>query len=452
MSFKVFIPTAGIGSRLGTLTSSINKSLVCVDNKPVISQIIDLFPETCSFVIALGYKGNLVKEFIQQVYPDKKIEFKFVNPYIGSKSGLSYTLQSCAHLLQEPFIFISCDTLVNNPVPRPDHNWVAYSNNIEIDSYRTLEIKTTLVQKFNDKGIGKKGTNFPYIGLCGIYDFRNFWEGISKDRINNIEVGEVSGLNNLIEKGIKTYEMDWFDTGNKQSLKIARERLKSKNAPVILEKKNEAIWFLDKKVVKFSTDEDFIKNRFNRAKLISEYIPKIIGQSKHMYIYEKAEGEVLSKVSNLPIFKKLLTKSEIFWKKTLLDEKSKTNFYKICMNFYKEKTIKRIIKFFNQSNIQDKAQVINGEEIPELKNLIDQVDWQYLAKGIPVRFHGDFHFENILWNKNKDDFIFLDWRQDFGGILNYGDIYYDLAKLLHGLIVSHKLISEEHYLINWDQN
>ena len=28
--------------------------------------------------------------------------------------------------------------------------------------------------------------------------------------------------------------------------------------------------------------------------------------------------------------------------------------------------------------------------------------------------------------------IFLDWRQNFGGIINYGDIYYDLAKLYHG--------------------
>ena len=54
--------------------------------------------------------------------------------------------------------------------------------------------------------------------------------------------------------------------------------------------------------------------------------------------------------------------------------------------------------------------------------------------------------------KKKDEFTFLYWRQDFGGIFNYGDIYYDLAKLLHGLIVSHKLIDEEHYWINWDQN
>ena len=45
-------------------------------------------------------------------------------------------------------------------------------------------------------------------------------------------------------------------------------------------------------------------------------------------------------------------------------------------------------------------------------------------------------------------FTFLDWRQDFAGLINYGDIYYDLAKLLHGLIVSHRLINNNYFQIN----
>ena len=73
-----------------------------------------------------------------------------------------------------------------------------------------------------------------------------------------------------------------------------------------------------------------------------------------------------------------------------------------------------------------------------------------MAEGIAVRFHGDFHFENILWNKNLQKFVFLDWRQDFAGSIHYGDIYYDLAKLMHGLIVSHKLINENQYKVSWE--
>ena len=44
MTYKVFIPTAGMGSRLGYLTTAINKSLVSLDNRPIISHLIDQFP------------------------------------------------------------------------------------------------------------------------------------------------------------------------------------------------------------------------------------------------------------------------------------------------------------------------------------------------------------------------------------------------------------------------
>ena len=37
----------------------------------------------------------------------------------------------------------------------------------------------------------------------------------------------------------------------------------------------------------------------------------------------------------------------------------------------------------------------------------------------------------------------MDWRQNFGALgKEYGDVYYDLAKFLHGLIVSHDIVSK----------
>ena len=36
----------------------------------------------------------------------------------------------------------------------------------------------------------------------------------------------------------------------------------------------------------------------------------------------------------------------------------------------------------------------------------------------------------------------LDWRQDFGGNLELGDLYYDLAKLNHNLVVNHEIVNK----------
>ena len=452
MSYKVFIPTAGIGSRLGSLTKSINKSLVSLDNRPIMTHLLDQFPDNCEFIIALGHKGNLVKQFLENLYPEKNIRYVFVDTYMGKNSGLGYTLISSKHYLQDPFLFISCDTLILNKIPPLNHNWVAFSNVSNIDPYRTINIKSNFVSSFKEKGKGLVGKDFPYIGLCGIYDYTKFWEGMHQAHKNRIEIGEISGLNNLISDGIKSYEMNWYDTGNLDSLKIAKEKFKSNFAPIILDKKNEAIWFIKDKVIKFSTDEVFIKNRVLRAKQIKEFVPKILKTSSNMYIYQREDGVVFSRSSNLPLFKKLLETSKSFWAKVKLDNNLKKEFKERCLIFYKGKTIQRIDKFFKEFNKNDNPQIINGEKVPSLKELINNIDWENISEGVPVRFHGDFHFENILWNKNNKQFIFLDWRQDFGGCINYGDIYYDLAKLMHGLIVSHKLIEEEHFKIEWELN
>jgi len=71
VSYRVVIPTAGIGSRLKKLTKYLNKSLVSVANRPILSHLIDQFPKTCEFVIALGHKGELVKEFLELAYPER---------------------------------------------------------------------------------------------------------------------------------------------------------------------------------------------------------------------------------------------------------------------------------------------------------------------------------------------------------------------------------------------
>jgi thiamine kinase-like enzyme len=82
---------------------------------------------------------------------------------------------------------------------------------------------------------------------------------------------------------------------------------------------------------------------------------------------------------------------------------------------------------------------------------LEKVDWENISSGIPVCFHGDLHFENILLTE-IDSFLLLDWRQNFSGIIEYGDIYYDLAKILHGIIVSHEMVHKDLYFINDEEN
>ena len=264
-----------------------------------------------------------------------------------------------------------------------------------------------------------------------------------------IESGESYGLNDLINSKIKAYKFTWCDTGNREALERARAEYEQKDSPNILEKPNEAIWFVGDKVIKYSDDINFIKNRVDRVVALKSFVPDVYESTPHMYKYSKVDGKVFSEVVTIPGFKSLLNFSDSFWhqKKLTTDERNKFN--QTCLNFYRVKTFGRVKLFYENFGKQDRSEKINGIHMPTLKYLFDRIDWEWMAEGLPGRFHGDFHFENILLDPISEKFCFLDWRQDFGGDLFVGDIYYDFAKLLHGLIINHELIAKNHFTVDW---
>ena len=450
MSYRVVIPTAGTGSRLGVLTKYINKSLVSIAHRPTICHLIEQFPEDCEFVIALGHKGHLVREFLELTYPERTFYFAEVEPFEGDGSGLGLSLLCCEKYLQQPFIFISCDTLVKEPVPPPDQNWMGFASLEDLSSYRTVSINNKNVLSIHEKGDSDVGDHHAYIGLAGIKDYAEFWSAMRQGGQTAIAQGEAYGLRALLEKKpLDAYPFVWFDTGTPSALEQTRAEYREPNEPNILEKENEAIWFIGDRVVKFSDDTKFIENRVSRAEILKGFAPEVMASRPHMYCYQKVTGEVLSGVVSLPLFQRFLEHGQSFWQKVDLTNDQSIRFADTCTNFYRDKTRERIELFYRNFDKQDGTERINDETMPLLSSLLDQIDWDDLAKGLPGRFHGDFHFENILWNPQSKTFTFLDWRQDFGGDLEIGDINYDLAKLLHGLIVSHELIAEDAFSVDW---
>lgn len=357
-------------------------------------------------------------------------------------------MPACREYLQQPFIFLSCDTLVEEKIPAPDENWMAFAEAADIRPYRTVEIEDGWVRAVCEKGIGALPTHQPYIGLAGIRDYRQFWSAMSAGGAEAIETGEAFGLRFLLPNGIRAHRFTWHDTGNPDALAQTRSRYRRPDDPNILDKANEAIWFVGDVVIKFSDDRKFIANRVKRVGELGDFVPEVTGAGPHMYRYVRVEGKVLSEVANLPRFQCLLQHSQRFWTPCDLSGSEREHFRANCMKFYRDKTLERVALFYRNFSRQDGSEPINGVEMSTLEQLLGRVDWAWLAEGAPSRFHGDFHFENILCTRDER-FVFLDWRQDFGGDLSIGDVYYDLAKLLHGLIISHELVARDLFCVDW---
>lgn len=446
---KVLIPTAGIGSRLGELTSHYNKAMLPVGKRPVISHIIDLYPKNTEFVIALGYKGDYIRQYLELGYPKTNITFIDIDNFDGPGSGLGYTLRQCKPYLDQEFIFHTNDAIVIDEFlgsPMDNDTMFLFADCPDLKKYRTVsvDLETSRIIQVHDKTEKHLKNVFNYIGVAYIKNYKDFIEVL--DGLS-LHIGEseyfIRSLD--LDKEIKAHFVDkWYDIGNVEQLRFAWNELADfKN----LNKLDEAIYFKDTKVYKFSTDETFIQKRVERASLLNDLVPRIVASSKNFYVYEYVPGKLLSEeVSVLPDFRYLLNWSmQKIWKPIKLSKKDENRFENICFYFYYEKTMDRLDMYYSKHNYKDKSEIINGVQTPGLSEILEMIDWSDLKRGIPVLFHGDYHFENIL--RTESGFKLLDWRQSFGDEIRYGDLYYDLAKLLHGLIVNHSIIRDEQFTI-----
>jgi mannose-6-phosphate isomerase-like protein (cupin superfamily) len=167
------ILAAGIGSRLENLSNHINKGLLPLDNKAVISHMIDKTPKEYEIVVALGYKGEMVKEYCETAHPDRTFKFVEVDKYEGDNTGPAYSINQCKEYLQRPFIWTTADTIVSDTLPKIDDNWLGLYPTSIPELYSTVNIDNGNVTDLKNKD--KNGYEYAFIGLASVYDYETFW-------------------------------------------------------------------------------------------------------------------------------------------------------------------------------------------------------------------------------------------------------------------------------------
>lgn len=444
MNYKVCILAAGVGQRMGNLSEHINHGLLPVNFKAVISHVIEKFPENVEIVIAVGHKKEGLVDYISLAHPERKITYVEIDRYMGPGTGPGYSLLQCKDNLQCPFIFFTADTLVLEEIPGLDENWFGIAPIKETERYCTVKIKNNLICQIDDKI--KCDNKFAFIGLAGIKDYEFFFNALETDK--NIISGEIqvsNGFKKLIEKKLVPIGFTWFDTGTLNNYIETNKNFSGGEKQFDFSKGNEFIYFVDGKVIKYFADEEIVKNRCLRAERLQGLCPKIEGQRKNFYYYKKLDGQVLYNLLNSQIVNDFLQWIKLnLWKDIELNEEEKRDFKEICKRFYYDKTMKRLQMFYEKRGIEDGENNINGINVPSLKELLNKIDWDNLFRGVAVNFHGDLQFDNVLVTRDKisnlQKFVLLDWRQDFGGQTEVGDLYYDLAKLYGGVTISYDLI------------
>jgi len=445
--YKVLITTSGIGSRLGNLTQFTNKCLIRVGEKPAISHIIDLYPSDIPIIVTLGYFGEHVRQFLEIAYPERSIEFVDVPNYNGPGSSLAHSMLAAKSNLQSPFIFHASDSLLlETQIAEPDCNWIGGAHQRDASNYATFDVAADRVTKFHPKGM--VDFDLVHIGVVGIKDFKIFWETLRRCILEfpfDSSLNDVIVLKNMLHEIKIEYRVfeNWLDIGNSFSLGNARAILDKGSS--ILEKESESVMFVNDKVIKFFADSNQCQARVKRELDLRGFVPIIDKATKNFFSYSYIRGDTLSNSKNPSDITQLLDFThEFFWKIDTTGVNS--SFKERAHAFYAEKTISRTSDYVKTRGFPDSHYKINGIQVPPLHEYLPEA-FSYLQKDLrPSRFHGDFILDNII--KHDSSFTFIDWRQDFGGSLSLGDIYYDFAKLNHSFVVNHEIVNKGLFEVN----
>ena len=433
----VLVLAAGIGSRLGNLTNSVNKAMLPIDNKAIISHIIKKFPSNYEFIVALGYKGKFIEEYCKLAYPKHKFTFVNIDDYTGDKTGPGYSALKCKQYLQRPFYWIVADCIIDSEIPHLDGNWLGVYPTSYPEKYSTVKTdnKNEIVE-FKNKS--KEGFDKAFIGLASVWDYDIFWEQLE----NNIINGEIvtAFKNPNLYPSFKTKDLKWLDTGNLDDLN--KTKLYFNDNPLSLYKETNEITYKENKFIKFNPLTSFIANKKLRAESLTELIPSGFKAGNNFISYDWEDGDTVYNYDSIEVYEKFLK----FYSKVLKTSQLYSENPDIFDKFYKEKTFKRKQMFldkFGQKYLKQKFN-INGTKYESLEDLYHKIDVnQFYGNTLYDKFHGDLQFDNILYNDKTDKFTYIDWRESFGGGTKGGDVYYDLAKLYGGCIIPYNIMKQE---------
>lgn len=430
---SVLILAAGEGTRLKQLTTHINKALLPINNKAIISHIIEKFPKEYEIIITLGYKGESLQEYVQIAHPKRK--FKFVDANNTKGPGDSTLL--CEEYLQHPFYLITADCLIDSELPHLDGNWLGAAPTSYPEKYSTLMVDGYQnILKFTNKD--ENGFDNAFIGLAGIVEYDIFWRELKKNIKGGGEV--VSAFKSPgVYSNLKIKTPKWLDTGNLDDLNKTKDYFKDK--PLSLHKDTGEITYkVGDRFIKFNHNKTINKNKALRAKVLKDFIPGGFGSTENFTYYQWEEGKTLYEYDSDFLFDKFL-----FNTFTKVASAYKTR-PELAKAFYVNKTQDRKNLFITKwgEDYYKLVHVINGKKYPSLENIERGIDVEQLTNTntfYPL-FHGDLQFDNIVYNESKDKFIYLDWRDSFAGDVEEGDLYYDLAKMYGGCIISYNLMKD----------
>lgn len=137
---KALILAAGLGSRLKYKTKDIPKAMIEINSKSIISLQIEAlkFNKIKEIGVVLGYKRNVLKNYLLQTHKDIKFSFFFNEDYEFSNSAYSF-YQAKEFVKDNSYIHLNCDVIFSKElladlIKSKHSNVIALSKKIKLNN------------------------------------------------------------------------------------------------------------------------------------------------------------------------------------------------------------------------------------------------------------------------------------------------------------------------------
>jgi glucose-1-phosphate thymidylyltransferase len=114
-TIKIFIPMAGLGTRLRPHTWSRPKQLIHVADRTVLDHVLGMFETLTNdwnieYIFIVGYLGEMIKAHMQEVHPDMDVKYVIQEEMLGQ----SHALYLAKEHMSGPMLMVFADTLIES--------------------------------------------------------------------------------------------------------------------------------------------------------------------------------------------------------------------------------------------------------------------------------------------------------------------------------------------------
>ena len=462
MKISVVIPAAGsIAGKFTSLRPQFSSAgLFPVNSKSLLSYSLDFYCQQKD-VDVIVIANSKDEQTLKTELPLYKFELVTVDNTKSIIETLQVFLQKKTSLHED--VLISVVTTIPSELPSPGS--IVLSDRQELcHFYSAVADIDNGKPKFFHRGSGADYFGYPFTGIIRtqLSDLRTALPACTSNDL--LEVAEK--IYNIGKLSFKKTE--WIDCGHEVNYTEAKARLLSSRSfnslsvemiSGILEKKSTNI-------KKFIDETKYVDMLPADLKI---FFPRVIEELQTSKTHASIKMDYFSypNIAELQLYREI---EEVQWHRifeafefvlkkfsSYKGNISKKDFF----DFYLGKTLKR--EADNEKWITDNQlgflltdeMVINGQKCLSFKTLLKQtetiIENLFNENDFGV-MHGDFCFNNILYDSYSGTIRLIDPRGSFGESLPgiYGDIKYDLAKLLHSSVYCYDYIVND--LCHFEEN